>query len=106
MSRYTIYPLKDFATAQPLVITLGPTWVQQNRIFLARLQHGRVRNFVYIHGFSNKYIIDIGLGELQKILDAQGIEIVDNQREGVVGRKGLADKTKGLCYTSTIYLPR
>ncbi|TFK73911.1 hypothetical protein BDN72DRAFT_834236 [Pluteus cervinus] len=37
---------------------------------------------------------DVNLSELQKTLDAQGIEIVDNQRESVVGRKSLADKTK------------
>ncbi len=38
---------------------------------------------------------DINLSELQKSLDAQGIELVDNQKESVVGRKALADKTKG-----------
>jgi homeobox protein cut-like len=38
---------------------------------------------------------DINLSELQKTLDAQGIELVDNQKESVVGRKALADKTKG-----------
>lgn len=37
---------------------------------------------------------DINLSELQKTLDAQGIEIVDNQKESVIGRKALADKTK------------
>ncbi|KAJ3772944.1 CASP C terminal-domain-containing protein [Lentinula raphanica] len=37
---------------------------------------------------------EINLSELQKTLDAQGIEIVENQRESVVGRKALADKTK------------
>ena len=37
----------------------------------------------------------INLSELQKKLDGQGIEIVDNQKESVVGRKALADKTKG-----------
>ncbi|KAG7098747.1 hypothetical protein E1B28_000657 [Marasmius oreades] len=37
---------------------------------------------------------EINLSELQKTLDAQGIEIVDNQKENVVGRKALADKTK------------
>ncbi|KAI9511170.1 CASP C terminal-domain-containing protein [Russula earlei] len=36
----------------------------------------------------------INLSELQKILDAQGIEVVENQKESVVGRKALADKTK------------
>ena len=38
----------------------------------------------------------IGLSELQKTLDAQGIELVENQKESVVGRKALADKTKGM----------
>ncbi|KAE9411276.1 hypothetical protein BT96DRAFT_930417 [Gymnopus androsaceus JB14] len=37
---------------------------------------------------------DINLSELQKTLDAQGIELVDNQKESLVGRKGLADQTK------------
>ncbi|KAI0268768.1 CASP C terminal-domain-containing protein [Gloeopeniophorella convolvens] len=37
---------------------------------------------------------NINLLELQKTLDAQGIEVVENQRESVVGRKALADKTK------------
>ncbi|TEB30365.1 hypothetical protein FA13DRAFT_1733679 [Coprinellus micaceus] len=37
----------------------------------------------------------INLAELQKKLDVQGIEIVDNQKEGLLGRKALADKTKG-----------
>ncbi len=38
---------------------------------------------------------DINLSELQKTLDAQGIEVVESQKESVVGRKALADKTKG-----------
>jgi hypothetical protein len=37
----------------------------------------------------------VNLSELQKTLDTQGIELVENQKESVVGRKGLADKTKG-----------
>lgn len=37
---------------------------------------------------------EIDLSELQKKLDTQGLELVDNQKESVVGRKGLADKTK------------
>ncbi|KAF9529197.1 CASP C terminal-domain-containing protein [Crepidotus variabilis] len=37
---------------------------------------------------------DINLSELQKTLDTQGIELVDNQKESVVGRKALAEKTK------------
>jgi len=41
---------------------------------------------------------DISLSELQKTLDAQGIEVVENQKESMVGRKALADKTKGILY--------
>ncbi|KAG8752038.1 hypothetical protein FRC14_007407 [Serendipita sp. 396] len=37
---------------------------------------------------------EINLGELQKTLDAQGVELVENQKESVVGRKVLADKTR------------
>lgn len=37
----------------------------------------------------------VNLSELQKTLDTQGIEVVENQKESVVGRKALADKTKG-----------
>ena len=42
--------------------------------------------------------LDINLAELQKTLDTQGIEIVENQKESVVGRKALADRTKGAHY--------
>jgi len=38
----------------------------------------------------------VNLTELQKTLEAQGLEVVENQKEGVVGRKGLSDKTKGI----------
>ncbi|PPR05860.1 hypothetical protein CVT26_010140 [Gymnopilus dilepis] len=37
---------------------------------------------------------EVNLTELQKILDKQGVELVDNQKESVVGRKALAEKTK------------
>ncbi|QRV79542.1 hypothetical protein RhiJN_07557 [Ceratobasidium sp. AG-Ba] len=37
---------------------------------------------------------EIDLSELQKRLDTQGLELVENQKESVVGRKALADKTK------------
>ncbi|KDQ21701.1 hypothetical protein BOTBODRAFT_211241 [Botryobasidium botryosum FD-172 SS1] len=37
---------------------------------------------------------DINLAELQKTLDAQGIELVENQKEGLVSRKALADRTR------------
>ncbi|KAK0212836.1 CASP C terminal-domain-containing protein [Desarmillaria ectypa] len=48
------------------------------------------------HNFSGALATwrDINLSELQKSLDPQGIELVDNQKESVVGRKALADKTK------------
>ncbi|KAF9231185.1 hypothetical protein BU15DRAFT_68552 [Melanogaster broomeanus] len=36
----------------------------------------------------------ISLHELQKTLDAQGVEIVENQKENVLSRKGLAERTK------------
>lgn len=36
----------------------------------------------------------IQLSELQRTLDTQGVELVENQKESVVGRKALADKTK------------
>lgn len=49
-------------------------------------------------GRTHRSLQDINLSELQKILDAQGIELVENQKESVVGRKALADRTKGtLC---------
>ncbi|KAG1760583.1 hypothetical protein EDD22DRAFT_759628, partial [Suillus occidentalis] len=48
------------------------------------------------HNFSGALATwkDIKLHELQKMLDAQGIEIVDNQKESILGRKQLADRTK------------
>ncbi|CAK5281610.1 unnamed protein product [Mycena citricolor] len=48
------------------------------------------------HNFSGALATwkEINLLELQKTLDAQGIQLVDNQKESVVGRKVLADKTK------------
>jgi homeobox protein cut-like len=52
---------------------------------------------------AHSFAPDINLSELQKNLDAQGIEVVENQKESVVGRKALADKTKGrdVCFPST-----
>jgi hypothetical protein len=46
--------------------------------------------------------LGINLTELQRTLDAQGLEVVENQKESVVGRKGLADKTRGVYYTLSI----
>ncbi|KIJ49673.1 hypothetical protein M422DRAFT_246745 [Sphaerobolus stellatus SS14] len=37
---------------------------------------------------------EVNLTELQKTLEAQGLEVVENQKEGVVGRKALSDRTK------------
>lgn len=47
---------------------------------------------------------EINLSELQKTLDAQGIELVENQKESVVGRKALADRTKGTCAAAISWL--
>ena len=51
-------------------------------------------------------LIEINLSELQKTLDSQGIELVENQKESVVGRKALADRTKGVYYYLTTALSR
>jgi len=48
---------------------------------------------------------DVNLTELQKTLDAQGVELVDNQKESVIGRKALAEKTKGLQLKMTQLVP-
>ncbi|CAD6579741.1 MAG: hypothetical protein CYPHOPRED_000996 [Cyphobasidiales sp. Tagirdzhanova-0007] len=37
---------------------------------------------------------DIDLTRLQKTLDSQGLEIIDNQKENMVGRKKLAEQTR------------
>ncbi|KIY74451.1 hypothetical protein CYLTODRAFT_416284 [Cylindrobasidium torrendii FP15055 ss-10] len=37
---------------------------------------------------------NVNLSELQKSLDTQGVEIIDNQKANLVGRKTLSDKTK------------
>ncbi|KAH7108574.1 CASP C terminal-domain-containing protein [Auriculariales sp. MPI-PUGE-AT-0066] len=48
------------------------------------------------HNFSDALATwkEINLSELQKTLDEQGLEIVENQKESVLGRKSLADRTK------------
>lgn len=43
---------------------------------------------------------EVNLSELQKTWDTQGVEVVENQKESVVGRKALADRTKGVCISS------
>jgi hypothetical protein len=59
----------------------------------------RLANVLVDFGISSCAVADINLSDLQKTLDAQGIELVDNQKESVVGRKALADKTKGNAQT-------
>lgn len=38
---------------------------------------------------------DINLSGMQPTLDAQGVQLVQNQKDSLVGRKALADRTKG-----------
>lgn len=42
---------------------------------------------------------EINLSELQKSLDKTALEVVDNQKENMVGRKKLAEQTRGVCRT-------
>ena len=70
-------------------------WPYLNRTSPELSLHGRVGFGRLGHWFCNERITDINLSELQKTLDAQGIELVENQKESVVGRKALADRTKG-----------
>ncbi len=66
---------------------------------------GYVISIVLAHTLYSMYLCqDINLSELQKTLDAQGVELVENQKESVVGRKALADRTKGV-YTSSWGMP-
>ena len=62
----------------------------------------------YLTGRGSVWLITlvkgVNLSELQKTLDTQGVEVVENQKESVVGRKALADKTKGLCSKSALHL--
>lgn len=37
----------------------------------------------------------INLEDLQRTMDAQGLEIVDGSKENLVGRKNLAERTRG-----------
>lgn len=48
-----------------------------------------------LYGAVLKRSTDINLAELQKILDVQGVEVVDNQKENLISRKALAERTKG-----------
>jgi hypothetical protein len=47
---------------------------------------------------------DINLTTLQKELDTQGLEIIDNQKDSLASRKKLAEQTKGsLLQNSTFF---
>jgi hypothetical protein len=39
--------------------------------------------------------VEINLSDLQKSLDATALELVENQKENMVGRKKLAEQTRG-----------
>jgi hypothetical protein len=73
-------------------------WLLLSKTSLELLLLGKVRYYYQLHneGYILIHIPDVNLSELQKTLDAQGIELVENQKESVVGRKALADRTKGL----------
>jgi hypothetical protein len=40
-------------------------------------------------------ITEINLSDLQKSLDSTALELVENQKENMVGRKRLAEQTRG-----------
>lgn len=52
---------------------------------------------VHIHrrGKADIGTTEINLSELQKSLDSTALELVDNQKENMVGRKKLAEQTRG-----------
>lgn len=43
---------------------------------------------------------EINLSELQKSLDSTALELVENQKENMVGRKKLAEQTRGKLHLS------
>jgi len=45
---------------------------------------------------SSSALAAVGLGALQKELDKQGLDILENQRESMATRKQLADLTRGM----------
>jgi hypothetical protein len=59
------------------------------------LQHGKVLVIINVNFLAYIPLLEINLSELQKTLDVQGEELVDSQKESLVGRKSLAEKTKG-----------
>lgn len=49
---------------------------------------------------------EINLSELQKSLDSTALELVENQKENMVGRKKLAEQTRGASLMSTLLCDR
>ena len=47
------------------------------------------------HGAFADTLPEINLSELQKSLDGTALELVENQKENMVGRKKLAEQTRG-----------
>ncbi|KZS93958.1 hypothetical protein SISNIDRAFT_453667 [Sistotremastrum niveocremeum HHB9708] len=62
----------------------------------SKIRCAKISSMSSEHSFADALALwkEINLTDLQKTLDAQGIELVENQKESVVGRKGLADRTK------------
>ena len=54
--------------------------------------------------FSGTYkltvLAEINLSDLQKSLDTTALELVDNQKDNMLGRKKLAEQTRGAVLTS------
>ena len=44
---------------------------------------------------------EINLSELQRSLDSTALELVDNQKDNMIGRKKLAEQTRGALYSLT-----
>lgn len=70
-------------------------WLHLKLTFLPLLQHGKVQIARRVNCLAHISLSEINLSELQKTLDVQGEELVDSQKESLVGRKALAEKTKG-----------
>ena len=50
----------------------------------------------------------MNFSELQILLEKQNTEVIENQKESLVGRKALAERTKGMlrqAHTSVVYSP-
>ena len=70
-------------------------WLHSKLTFLPLLQHGKVLIAGRVNYLAHIFFLEINLTEIQSTLDVQGEELVDSQKESLVGRKALAEKTKG-----------